>query len=251
MIFNTHSHINDKIEEIPQLLKECLEANVTYVAVVGYDYNSSLRALNVAKEYDNLYAICGLQPGGVDEFNGDFSDFIELFKDDNCIAIGEIGLDYYYGKDNKELQLKYFEEQIKIAIELNKPIVIHCRDAHEDTYNLLKKYHNNLKHIVLHCYTGSVEMMERYIKLGVYISISGVVTFKNAKTIKEVVKACPIDRLLVETDDPYLTPVPFRGKENRPSYVKYVLKEIAEIKKMNYEELEKIVYENSLRVFHL
>ena len=120
-----------------------------------------------------------------------------------------------------------------------------------NTFNMLSKYHKQLDGIIMHCYSGSVEMMRRFLTINCYISISGVVTFKNAKAIKEVAKEVPLDRLLVETDDPYLTPVPFRGKENRPSYVKYVLKEIAEIKEMDYQELEKIVYENSLRVFHL
>lgn len=252
MIFNTHSHINDKdINEAHELVNECLENGVNKIAVVGYDYASSLRALNLAKANENVYAICGLQPGGVDEFDGNFTDFMELFNDEKCICIGEIGLDYYYGKDNKELQLKYFEKQLQIACNYKKPIEIHCRDAHEDTYNLLEKYHKQLDGIILHCYTGSVEMMKRYIKLGAYISISGVVTFKNAKTIKEVVEACPIERLLVETDDPYLTPVPFRGKENHPSYVKYVVKEIANIKNMEESEVANITYNNAIKVFHL
>lgn len=252
MIFNTHSHINDKdINEANELVNICLQDNVDKIAVVGYDYASSLRALNLAKENKHVYAICGLQPGGVDEFDGDFSKFIELFNDDKCIAIGEIGLDYYYGKENKDLQIKYFEEQLKIACNYKKPIQIHCREAHEDTFNLLNKYHKQLDGIILHCYTGSVEMMERYLKLGAYISITGVVTFKNAKTIKEVVEHCPIERLVVETDDPYLTPVPFRGKENQPSYVKYVVKEIANIKQMDESEVARITYENAMKVFHL
>ena len=251
MIFNTHSHINDKIEEIPELLKECKEYNVSYIAVVGYDYKSSFNALSVAKNYNGIYAICGLQPGGVDEFDGNFDDFIKLFEDPSCVAIGEIGLDYYYGKDNKELQLKYFEEQLKIASKIKKPIAIHCRDAHEDTYNLLEKYHKELDGIILHCYTGSVEMMQRYLSLGAYISISGVVTFKNAKRIKDVVKACPLNRLLVETDDPYLTPVPFRGKENHPAFVYYVVKEIAELKEIAIEDVIKETSNNAKKVFHI
>lgn len=251
MIFNTHSHINDKLNEANELVNECLGNNVDKIAVVGYDLSSSIRALTLAKQNEHVYAICGLQPGGVEEFDGNFAPFIELFNDPRCICIGEIGLDYYYGKETKELQLKYFEEQLKIACNYKKPIEIHCRDAHEDTYNLLEKYASKLDGIILHCYTGSVEMMKRYIKLGAYISISGVVTFKNAKTIKEVVQECPLDKILVETDDPYLTPVPFRGKENHPSYVKYVVKEIAMIKGKEEKEIEEITYNNAMRVFHL
>jgi len=252
MIFNTHSHINDKDEETVKLLiNECNDKGVTNVAVVGYDYNSSVRALELAKKFDNIHAICGLQPEEVEGYSGDFSDFKKLFDDSNCVAIGEIGLDYYYGKETRDLQLKQFEEQLKIACNYHKPIAIHCRDAHEDTFNLLNKYHNKLDGIILHCYTGSVEMMKRYLEIGCYISISGVVTFKNAITIKEVVMACPIERLLVETDDPYLTPVPYRGQENHPSYVYYVVNEIANLKHMDFKEVANITEENAKKVFHL
>lgn len=254
MIFNTHSHINDKInnkDELDLLLKECNEFNVLKVACVGYDYISSVNAIKLASLYDNIYAICGLQPEEVNKYDGDLSEFKELFDNEKCIAIGEIGLDYYYGKESKEKQLYYFEKQLKIACKYKKPIAIHCREAHEDLYNLLYKYHKSLDGIILHCYTGSVEMMKRYLKLNAYISISGIVTFKNAITIKEVVKECPLDRLLVETDDPYLTPFPFRGKENHPSYVYYVIKQIAMLKEMDEKEIQDITYNNALRVFHL
>ena len=251
MIFNTHSHINDKLDNLDELVDECLEKGVNKIAVVGYDYNSSVRAIQAAKKRKEVYAICGLQPTSFDGFDGDFNKFEELFLDENCICIGEIGLDYYYGKETKEIQLQYFEEQLKIATRIKKTIAIHCREAHEDTYNLLAKYAKDLDGIILHCYTGSVEMMQRYLKLGAYISITGVVTFKNAKTIKEVVEACPLDRLVVETDDPYLTPVPFRGKENKPAYVYYVVEEIAKIKNLSFEEVEEATYNNALTVFHL
>ena len=250
MIFNTHSHINDKLENLNELVDECLDSNVDKIAVVGYDLASSLRAIK-ASEHPSVYAIVGLQPNEVSSFDGNYDAFIDLFNNEKCIGIGEIGLDYYWNKDEKEIQMKAFEKQLQIASNYKKPVIIHCRDAYEDTFNMLNKYHKQLDGIIMHCYSGSVEMMKRFLTINCYISISGVVTFKNAKAIKEVAKEVPLDRLLVETDDPYLTPVPFRGKENRPSYVKYVLKEIAEIKEMNYEELEKIVYENSLRVFHL
>lgn len=251
MIFNTHSHINDKMSQIPNILKKCQEANVSDIAVIGYNYNSSLNALNAAKTYKNIYAICGLQPCEINDFNGDFTDFEKIFVDKDCIAIGEIGLDYYYGKENKDLQLLYFEKQLQIAIKLNKPVVIHCREAHEDTFNLLSKYHKDLKGIVLHCYTGSVEMMKRYLSINAYISFSGVVTFKNAKTVKDVAKECPLDRLLVETDDPYLTPSPFRGKENDPSYVTYVVEEISKLKGLSSEIIANASYENAKKVFNL
>ena len=251
MIFNTHSHINDKLEKINELYQECLEKKVTHVATVGYNYISSANAIKAANMQDGIYAICGLQPQEVTDFDGDFDKFIELFNEEKCIAIGEIGLDYYYGKETQEKQIECFEKQLQIACNFKKPVVIHCRDAHEDTYNLLAKYKDKLDGIILHCYTGSVEMMERYLKIGAYISITGVVTFKNAKTIKEVAKACPLDRLLVETDDPYLTPVAYRGQENKPSYVYYVVQEIASLRETSFEEIENASFENARKVFHL
>ena len=251
MIFNTHSHINDKLDQVTQLYKECRDNNVTKIAVVGYNYESSLRAIKAASQCEGIYAICGLQPQEVNEFDGDYDKFVKLFDEEKCIAIGEIGLDYYYGKEDKEKQLECFEKQLQIACRYKKPIAIHCRDAHEDTYNLLAKYVDQLDGIILHCYTGSVEMMQRYLNLGAYISITGVVTFKNAKTIKDVVLACPLDRLLVETDDPYLTPVPHRGKENKPSYVTFVVGEIANLKNLSYEDVANATYENAKKVFHL
>ena len=250
MIFNTHSHLNDK-ENIEELLEECKQYKVSKIAAIGYDYNSSKKALEVANKFSNIYAVCGLQPEEVVKHEGDISCFEKLIKEDKCVAIGEIGLDYYYGKENKDLQLKYCEDFLKMACNYKKPIVIHCREAHEDMFNLLNKYHKQLDGIIMHCYTGSVEMMYRYLSIGAYISFSGVVTFKNAKTIKEVAIACPIDRLLVETDDPYLTPVPFRGKENKPAYVYYVLEEIAKLKQMDFNELSEVVYNNSTKVFHI
>lgn len=251
MIFNTHSHINDKLEQIPEIIDKCLEENVSKIAVVGYNYQSSLNAIEAANSYNQIYAICGLSPQEVEGFDGNFDKFEKFFTSNRCVAVGEIGLDYYYGKQTRDLQLKYFEKQLILACKYNLPVAIHCREAHEDTFNLLSKYSNKLKGIILHCYTGSVEMMQRYLGIGAYISITGVVTFKNAKTIKEVVLNCPIERLVVETDDPYLTPVPFRGKENHPSYVKYVILEIARIKNISEEEVIEHTYNNAMRVFGL
>lgn len=251
-IFNTHSHLQDKDDnQIKQTIETCKDYNVSNLCLIGYDCASSKRAIEVARQYENVYAACGLQPEEVSSFDGNFDNFIKLFDDPKCICIGEIGLDYYYGKESKNYQLECFERQLQIACNYKKPIEIHCREAFEDTYNLLNKYHKQLDGIILHCYSGSEQMMQRFIKLGAYISISGVVTFKNAKEIKEVVKSCPLDRLLVETDDPYLTPVPYRGKENNPAYVYYVVKEIAAIKGLSEQEVAKITYENAKKVFHL
>ena len=183
MIFNTHSHINDKLENLNELVDECLDSNVDKIAVVGYDLSSSLRAIKACK-HPNVYAIVGLQPNEVSSFDGNYDAFIDLFNNEKCIGIGEIGLDYYWNKDEKEIQMKAFEKQLQMASNYKKPVIIHCRDAYEDTFNMLSKYHKQLDGIIMHCYSGSVEMMRRFLTINCYISISGVVTFKNAKAIK-------------------------------------------------------------------
>lgn len=252
MIYNTHSHFQDKdIGEAKKLLDEFLPFGSYIVNAIGYDYKSSLKAIEYANTFQNVYAVCGIQPEEIASFDGNYDKFIELFNNPKCVAIGEIGLDYYYGKETREQQLVIFEKQLKIATRYKKPIVIHCRDAHEELFNLLYKYHKELDGIIMHCYTGSYEMAKRYLSIGCYISLSGVVTFKNAKTIKEVALNVPLDKLLVETDDPYLTPVPFRGQENHPSYVKYVIEEIANIKGIPFDDVAKATYENAKKVFHI
>lgn len=252
MIFNTHSHINDEnITNVDELITNAKNLNVGYVAVIGTDVKSSLKAIEIATHYNNIYAVCGLHPSDLDSFDDNYEPFIKMWNNDNVIGIGEIGLDYYYPTPSKEKQLFYFEKFLQLATKVNKPVIIHCRDSYLDTFNLLEKYHKELNGIIMHCYSGSVEMMERFLKLGCYISISGTVTFKNAKEIKEVAKKVPVDRLLVETDDPYLTPVPYRGKTNQPAYVYYVIEEIAKLKEMNLKELIDITTNNAKRVFNL
>lgn len=252
MLYNTHSHFQDKtIKEAKALLDEFIPLGGYLINAIGYDYKSSKKAIEYANLFDGVFAVCGIQPEEIDSFDGDYNKFIELFNNPKCVAIGEIGLDYYYGKENRDRQLIIFEEQLKIATKYKKPIMIHCRDAHEDLYNLLEKYYKQLDGIVLHCYTGSNEMAKRYLKLGAYISVSGIVTFKNAKTIKEVVANTPLDKLLIETDDPYLAPTPYRGTENHPSYVIKVAEEIANIKNMSVDEVINITCNNAKKVFHV
>lgn len=252
MIFNTHSHLNDlSEEEVNEELKACNSHHITKIAAVGYDLSSSIRAIKYAKIHEEIYAICGIQPCELDSFHDEFEPLKRCIEEKKCIGIGEIGLDYYYGKEDKLRQLHYFEKQLQLACLYQKPVIIHCRDAYLDTYELLEKYHQNLDGIIMHCYSGSVEMMKRFLNLNCYISLSGVVTFKNASVCKTVAKEVPLERLLVETDDPYLTPVPYRGQKNHASYVCYVVKEIASLRDMAEEEIEKRTYENAMRVFHL
>ena len=246
-IFNTHTHLNDSsVVSVSDLIVQAHDMQVSHLAVVGSDLQTSKKAIEIATQYENVFAICGIHPSDIESFHDDYQTLIQTIKHDKTIGIGEIGLDYYYDEPSKERQLHYFESFLKLATQFQKPVIIHCREAYLDTFNLLEKYHQQLDGIILHCYTGSVEMMQRFLKLGCYISLSGVVTFKNAKEVKKVASVVPLDRLLVETDDPYLTPVPYRGKPNCPAYVYYVLKEIAQIRNMDIEELAEITFCNAL-----
>lgn len=252
MLFNTHTHINDaSITNIDLLLENAKKNQVSYLCVVGTTIQDSFRAVELANLYNHLYAICGIHPSELDDFANDFSTLEVLCQNKKTVAIGEIGLDYHYPDTNKQQQLYYFEKFLQQACLYQKPVVIHMRDAYEDTYHLLAKYATKLDGIILHCYSGSVEMMQRFLKLGCYISISGVVTFKNARHIIDVVQQVPLQRLLIETDDPYMSPVPFRGQQNQPAYVYYVAKKIAEIRNCSLEEIAEITTENAKRVFHI
>lgn len=174
-----------------------------------------------------------------------------LSKESKVLAIGEIGLDFYYDNSPRDVQRSAFKSQIELAKDLNLPIVIHSREADQETFDTIKESLDGKLKVLLHCYSGSAELAEEYLKLGCYISLAGPVTFKNARVPKEVAKIVPLDRLLVETDSPYLTPEPYRGKRNEPMFVKYTAKEIAEIKGIEIEELAKATRENTKRFFNI
>jgi len=255
LLFDTHAHINTKpfIDDIEATIKEARENGIAKIGCVGYDKEANLKAIELAQQFPGIvYAIIGLHPA---ELNGlthqDYEAYVAMLDQPGVVAVGEIGLDYYWDNIDREIQKDYFRRQIHIAKEKNLPIVIHNRDATQDTYDILKE--EGLDHIdcIMHSYSGSVEMAREFIKLGCYISISGVVTFKNAKSVKEVVKEVDMDKLLIETDCPYLTPVPFRGQTNYPQYTYYVAKEIALIKGISEEEVIKQTYINGCKVFKI
>ena len=230
-IFNTHTHLNDSsVVSVSDLIVQAHDMQVSHLAVVGSDLQTSKKAIEIATQYENVFAICGIHPSDIESFHDDYQTLIQTIKHDKTIGIGEIGLDYYYDEPSKERQLHYFESFLKLATQFQKPVIIHCREAYLDTFNLLEKYHQQLDGIILHCYTGSVEMMQRFLKLGCYISLSGVVTFKNGKKLKSVVEAIPLTSIVLETDCPYLAPEPNRGKRNESAYIQYVAEEIARLK---------------------
>ena len=251
-MIDTHSHINMiKNLSMEDIINNALFNGIEKI-IVPSAYPSDIDIImELVKNYDNVYGLLGVHPSEVKDWDDDLIYKIKEFsKHEKIIGIGEIGLDYYWDKSFNELQKEVFIKQIKLANELNFPISVHDRDAHKDTFDILKKY-NNGSQIVMHCFSGSLEFAGECIKQGWYIAIGGVVTFKNALKIKEVAKNIPVENLLLETDAPYLTPVPFRGKENQPAYVKYIAEEIAKLRNTSLDEIDKVTTQNALKVFNI
>lgn len=251
-MIDTHTHINMieglSIDEVIENAK----ANGIEKILVPSAYPKDIEdIMSLVEKYDCVYGMLGVHPSEVKDWNDNLIDKIkEYSKNPKIIAIGEIGLDYYWDKSFNDLQKEVFIKQIKLANELNLPISIHDREAHKDTFDILKEYNHGSK-IVMHCFSGSTEFAKECIKEGWYIALGGVVTFKNAIKMKEVAKEIPPEKLLLETDAPYLTPVPFRGKENQPAYTKYVAEEIAKLRDTTVEEIDKITTANAKEVFGL
>lgn len=255
MLFDSHAHINDEQfdEDREELLKKVKESGVDLLVNPGADMPSSKAAVNLANEVDFVYAAVGVHPHDVEDMTEE--DIEELrqmvINNDKVVAIGEIGLDYYYDNSPRDLQKKYFIRQIELANELGVPFIVHDRDAHGDCLEIIKKYKKAETGCVLHCYSGSLELAEEYIKMGCYISISGTVTFKNNKKTVEVAQNIPLDKMFIETDSPYLSPVPFRGKRNDPSKVEHVAAKIAQLRGISYEELCQKTKENAKKFFKI
>ncbi len=249
-MIDTHSHIN-MIEGTPieSVIQNAIENGVNKIIVPSAYPKDIDDVIKLVNRYDNVYGMLGVHPTEVKDWTDDLADKIrEYSKNPKIVAIGEIGLDYYWDKSFNDLQKEIFIKQIKLANELNLPISIHDREAHKDTFDILKEHNKNSK-IVMHCFSGSVEFANECIKEGMYIALGGVVTFKNAVKMKEVAINIPLDRLLLETDAPYLTPVPFRGKENQPAYTKYVAEEIAKLRNITVDEINKATTQNTFEVF--
>ena len=252
MLIDTHSHLNDsrynndKIEEIINNLEN---NNLEKVITVAYDTQSSFKNIEISSKYDKIYTSIGVHP----EKCCENLDFLETLVNNNkVIAIGEIGLDYHYDGYNKENQKKCFINQIIFAYNHKLPIIIHLRDAYQDMLDILKEYKHYLTYgAVVHCYSGSWEYAKELLKLGLYISFTGVITFKNVRQSIEVIKEMPLDKLLIETDCPYLCPEPFRGKLNEPKFVNLVFDKICEIRDINKKDLENILRQNTRNFFKI
>lgn len=250
MYFDTHAHYDDRAfdNDRDELLSALPEKGVELVVLPGCDVKSSRHAVNIAGHYDYIYAAVGIHPGELAGFrSGDIDIIRKLASHEKCVAIGEIGLDYYWDDTRKAEQKELFINQLELALSLDKPVVIHDREAHADTMEILFRY-PELRG-VLHCFSGSKEMAQELLKRGWYLGFDGPVTYKNARKSLEVVEICPMDRLLIETDSPYLSPVPMRGKRNDSSNLRYVVEKIAEIKGCSPEEIARISAENGKRLF--
>ncbi|MCY7570053.1 MULTISPECIES: TatD family hydrolase [Bacillus] len=254
MLFDTHAHLNAEQynEDLEQVIERAKSEKVEKIVVVGFDRPTITRAMELIEEYDFIYAAIGWHPvDAIDMTDEDLAWIKDLSQHQKVVAIGEMGLDYYWDKSPKDVQKEVFRRQIALAKEVNLPIVIHNRDATEDVVTILKEEGAAEVGGIMHCFTGSLETAKACMEMNFYISFGGPVTFKNAKKPKEVVKEIPSDKLLIETDCPYLTPVPFRGKRNEPSYVKYIAEQIAELREISFEELAELTTKNAKKVFRI
>lgn len=250
--FDSHAHYNDEKFDIDRenILNEIYNSKVTKIINIGYSLESSKKAIEIAEKYEFINATVGVSPNDIEGLPVDYLEQIENMAQNNkVVAIGEIGLDYYWNKENKEKQKEIFINQIKLANKLCLPIVIHTREAVMDTIDILKNQESCNNKGIFHCCPLNVELIKEALKLGFYISFAGPVTFKNSKNATEVVNLVPMDRILIETDSPYLSPEPVRGKRNDSRNVKYIAQRIAEIKKIDVEELAKQTYENAQSIF--
>ncbi len=252
MFIDSHAHLDDERfdEDRKALIEGLKENNIDLVVNIGADMKSSRASVLLSKEYDNIYAVVGVHPHDAQDVPEDYIEELKvLSKEEKVVAIGEIGLDFYYDNSPRDIQRKVFLEQLELARELDLPVVIHTRDAAGETFEILKDAAAKGSRGILHCYSGSPEMALDYIKLGFYISLGGPVTFMKARVPKDVAKVVPLDKLLIETDCPYLTPEPYRGKRNEPKYVAYTAHAIAEIKGINVEELAEATSKNAKEIF--
>ncbi|CCQ93250.1 metal-dependent DNase [[Clostridium] ultunense Esp] len=254
MLIDSHAHLDDRRfdKDRDRLIKSLKELGVDLVINPGADLNSSIKAVSLSEKYDNIYAAVGVHPHSAKEMDESTIEILKSFTNrEKVVAIGEIGLDYYYDNSPRDIQQKRFIEQLNLAKEVDLPVIIHTREATKDTFDILKEAQDGSLEGVMHCFSGSVEMAMEYIKLGFYISLAGPVTFKNARVSKEVAKAVPLDKLMIETDAPYLTPEPYRGKRNEPFYVRYVAGTIAELRGISFEEVAKQTSENTKKLFRI
>lgn len=251
MLIDTHAHLTDERIDCKQVIADMKADGLDRIITVGYNMESSVGSYDIAQTDDRVFCALGIHPSNTNEVkDGDYDKLLELSKNKKVVAIGEIGLDYHYDDTDKVKQQKEFLAQMDLVKSANLPVAIHLRDAYQDMYNLIKANKDKFsKGGVMHCFSGSKETALQYIDMGFYISFSGTITFKNAKSYPDIIKAIPRDRILIETDCPYLAPTPFRGQLNYPKYVSYQAERIGDILLESPEKIKEITYQNAFRLF--
>ena len=251
-LFDTHSHYTDEyFLDKKELIDEIFAGDIGHIITVAVDAADSEKCVDLASQYENMYASVGIHPSeisSVSDISTEIAKLEKLIAHKKCVALGEMGLDYYWAKEYADEQKKLFDRQMALACETGLPVIIHDREAHGDTFDMIKKYEGKV-HGVMHCYSGHAELAREYVKMGWYISFTGVITYKNAQKTVESAKAVPLDRLLIETDCPYLTPVPMRKYRNHSGYLHHTAEFIAQTLGVDYEEFASITTENAKKLF--
>lgn len=251
MLADSHAHLemNDFDRDRAEVIRRAVDAGVDLIITVGTTLDDCRKAISIASMFKNVYAAIGIHPHEVKDIDGSTYETIKIMaKRDKVVAFGEIGLDFFRNLSPKDVQVRRFEEQLELASEIGLPIIIHDRDAHQETLKMLERWKGRHRGVI-HCFSGDYRMAEKCLDMGFFISVTGAITFKKSEKLQEVVKKVPVSRLLLETDAPYLTPHPFRGKRNEPAYVVHTAKKIAEIKGLSVEELTRFTYQNTKNVF--
>lgn len=254
MLVDSHAHLDmdNYKDDLELVLKRAVEGGVTRIITIGIDLESSIRALDLARRYEFIYSTIGFHPHDADKVTaGQLNELKKLAGEDKVVAWGEIGLDFFKNRSERDKQINAFKDQLKIASELDLPVIIHNRNAGKEILSILKEQGNTGLKGVIHCFSGDYEAAMSFIDVGYYISIPGIVTFKNANELKRVAAGIPIERMLVETDAPFLAPVPKRGKRNEPLFVAHTARAIAELRGMDFKELASITTENCRNLFNI
>jgi len=255
MLIDTHAHLNDSRyseEKINEIICGLKANNLEKIICASFDISSSLKAKELSSKFNEIYYAVGVHPFNLENLDENYLSILENLITEKTVAIGEIGLDYSRGSDNKQEQIKIFTQQLNLAYKLKLPVIIHLRDAYEDMLEILKENKELLKFgVVVHCYSGSLEYANELLKLGCFLSFTGVITFSNAKKSVEVIKNIPLDKVMIETDCPYLAPVPLRGTLNEPKNVNLVFEKICELKNIKPQELELILRNNTRKFFNI
>lgn len=252
MYFESHAHYDSEQfdDDRYEVIESLKNSGVDYVINVGADMQSSLTSIELSRKYDFIYAAVGVHPHDAENVKAeDYETLSSYLKEDKVVALGEIGLDYYYDLSPRDIQRQVFKNQLDICENAKKPVIIHSREAAQECFDMIKD--SKVRRGVIHAFSGSTEMAKEYIKMGFYIGVGGIVTFKNARKLVEVVENIPLERILIETDSPYLSPVPVRGTRNNSQNLKYITEKIAQIKQISPENVAEITRKNAVSLFDI